>query len=78
MQTMHRMRCMTSCGLVRLSAAAIAVAGCVLAASQPAAQAPAYSPVTDAELRDPPAGDWLMYRRTYDGWGFRYGLLVTY
>lgn len=26
--------------------------------------------VTDAVLRNPPAGDWLMYRRTYDNWGF--------
>ena len=71
MQTMHRMRCMTSCGLVRRSVAAVALVGCALAATHPVAQeAPAYSPVTDAELRDPPAGDWLMYRRTYDGWGF--------
>ncbi len=28
------------------------------------------TPVTDAMLRDPPSGDWLMWRRTYDGWGF--------
>ncbi len=27
-------------------------------------------PVTDAMLRDPDPNDWLMYRRTYDGWGF--------
>ena len=26
--------------------------------------------VTDAMLRDPPPGDWLMWRRTYDGWGY--------
>src|SRR4051812_49134791 len=30
----------------------------------------ALSPVTDAMLRDPPPGDWLMWRRTYDGWGY--------
>ena len=30
----------------------------------------AYKPVTDAELVDPPDEDWLMYRRTYNGWGF--------
>ena len=29
-----------------------------------------YTPVTDAELRDPAPGDWLMFRRTYDGWGY--------
>ena len=28
------------------------------------------TPVTDAVLRDPPPGDWLMWRRTYDGWGY--------
>ncbi len=28
------------------------------------------TPVTDATLRDPPPGDWLMWRRTYDGWGY--------
>ena len=26
--------------------------------------------VTDDVLRDPPASDWLMWRRTYDGWGY--------
>jgi len=25
------------------------------------------SPVTDEMLRNPPDGDWLMWRRTYDG-----------
>ncbi len=28
------------------------------------------SPVTDALLRAPPASDWLIWRRTYDGHGF--------
>jgi alcohol dehydrogenase (cytochrome c) len=28
------------------------------------------TPVTDATLKDPPAADWLMWRRTYDGWGY--------
>ncbi|MEZ5283830.1 MAG: PQQ-binding-like beta-propeller repeat protein [Vicinamibacterales bacterium] len=27
------------------------------------------TPVTDAMLRDPSPGDWLMWRRTYNGWG---------
>jgi alcohol dehydrogenase (cytochrome c) len=26
--------------------------------------------VTGATLQAPPAGDWLMWRRTYDGWGY--------
>ena len=29
-----------------------------------------YVPVTDERLRKPGPDDWLMYRRTYDGWGF--------
>src|SRR5260370_30944914 len=29
-----------------------------------------YPTVTDERLQLPEAGDWLMYRRTYDGWGF--------
>ena len=28
------------------------------------------TPVTDEMLRNPPAGDWLNWRRTYDGWGY--------
>ena len=28
------------------------------------------SAVTDAMLADPPPQEWLMWRRTYDGWGF--------
>ena len=27
------------------------------------------TPVTDAMLRDPSPSDWLMWRRTYNGWG---------
>src|ERR1700751_3922240 len=29
-----------------------------------------YPTVTDERLEHPEAGDWLMYRRTYDGFGF--------
>ena len=29
-----------------------------------------FNPVTNADLATPPASDWLMYRRTYDGWGY--------
>jgi alcohol dehydrogenase (cytochrome c) len=35
-----------------------------------AARLAALSPVTDAMLRDPPAGDWLAYRRTDDAHAF--------
>ena len=29
-----------------------------------------YVPVTDAMLQKPDPGDWLMWRRTPDGWGY--------
>jgi alcohol dehydrogenase (cytochrome c) len=32
--------------------------------------ASALKPVTDAMLRNPPTSDWLMWRRTYDGYGY--------
>src|SRR6187549_963754 len=34
------------------------------------AQAGAVRPVTDDLLQNPPASDWLHWRRTYDGWGY--------
>lgn len=30
----------------------------------------ALTPVTDDLLRDPPDGEWVDWRRTYDGWGY--------
>jgi alcohol dehydrogenase (cytochrome c) len=33
-------------------------------------QVQSFAPVTDQMLEQPPDGDWLMYRRTYDSWGF--------
>ena len=35
-----------------------------------AAKLAALTPVTDAVLREPPAADWLLWRRRYDGLGF--------
>jgi PQQ-dependent dehydrogenase (methanol/ethanol family) len=35
-----------------------------------AAAPPAVSPVTDAMLRNPAPGDWLMWRRTLNSWGY--------
>ena len=29
-----------------------------------------YTPVTEARLQKPDDGDWMMNRRTYDGWGY--------
>lgn len=33
-------------------------------------EVPNYSPVTDEMLRNPPPGDWLMVRRTYQAWSY--------
>ena len=50
----------------------LAMAGMV--GQQPPAAPPAaprnYRPVTAERLKTPDAGDWLMVRRTYDGWGY--------
>lgn len=35
-----------------------------------AAEPAPYSPVTAARLTHPEPGNWLMYRRTYDSWGY--------
>jgi alcohol dehydrogenase (cytochrome c) len=29
-----------------------------------------YAPVTAERLKKPENGNWLMFRRTYDGWGY--------
>ncbi|MCY4029874.1 MAG: PQQ-binding-like beta-propeller repeat protein, partial [Acidobacteria bacterium] len=54
-----------------LSAALVCLAASFGAAqSAPAGQPPAVTPVTDAMLQDPAPEDWLMWRRTLDGWGY--------
>ena len=52
-----------ACGVV---AAALAVA----TVSPVFAQEDRIRPVTDAELENPSPGDWLMWRRTLNGWGY--------
>ena len=52
---------------VRYAALALVIATWPPAA---AAQTARIDAVTDAELRDPPPGEWLMWRRTLDGWGY--------
>ena len=50
---------------------AIACLSLSVAAEFPAqAQVGDFTPVTDAMLQDPDPGDWLMWRRTLDGWGY--------
>ena len=34
------------------------------------AQVASIDPVTDAELQDPSPDEWLMWRRTLNGWGY--------
>ncbi|MCY3845926.1 MAG: PQQ-dependent dehydrogenase, methanol/ethanol family, partial [Acidobacteria bacterium] len=55
-----------------MSAVRWALAVClVLSASQaPAQSSDRFVPVTDAVLQDPDPADWLMWRRTLDGWGY--------
>src|ERR1700754_802887 len=44
---------------------------CALAQQAPASEAAKnLKPVTNDMLRNPPAADWLMWRRTYDGFGY--------
>ncbi len=42
----------------------------ILAANFSLAQGDSYVPVTDDMLRDPDPQDWLMFRRSYDAWGY--------
>ena len=41
-----------------------------LFAQSSTANIPSFVPVTDNLLRNPPAQDWLMWRRTQNGWGY--------
>ena len=47
-----------------------ALCAALLSAQLALAQTTTYPTVTDARLEHPDAGDWLMYRRTFDGSGF--------
>ncbi len=48
--------------------ASVAVAAAI--AVPLAAHGQSFTPVTDAMLENPAPGDWLMWRRTLDGWGY--------
>ena len=55
----------------RLPILLIVAAAPLLAAQQAQAQeAGTYPTVTRERLEEPGPGDWLMYRRTYNGWGY--------
>ena len=62
---MHRPPTAVRCALVL----ALLPSAAGPATAQTAAE-PDFVPVTDAMLRNPADGDWLMWRRTLDGWGY--------
>src|SRR5260370_33660405 len=43
---------------------------CLIAVAAGAAPIENYSPVTSARLENPEPGNWMLYRRTYDGQGY--------
>ena len=53
-------------------AALVMLSAVLLACAAPSlhAQSSAVTPVTDVTLQDPPPEDWLMWRRTLNGWGY--------
>ena len=53
----------------RILAAVVLIA--IAGISRTAAQEREVTPVTDAMLQNPDPADWLNWRRTLDGWGFR-------
>ncbi|MCE2540075.1 MAG: PQQ-binding-like beta-propeller repeat protein [Acidobacteria bacterium] len=57
------------CRCASLLAATLLLATAGPAAAQNSA-ATEFVPVTDAVLQNPADGDWLMWRRTLDGWGY--------
>ena len=66
MNPSHRRRTIVG-GLAVIGAAVL------VSAQQPPAVAPllqTYKPVSADRLKKPEDGDWLMVRRTYDGWGY--------
>ncbi len=56
---------------LRIALSLAVAAGALLAiAGAASAQPDDFVPVTDAMLQDPADEDWLMWRRTLDGWGY--------
>jgi alcohol dehydrogenase (cytochrome c) len=78
MMEMHRIY-----ATLAASACVLALSAAIGSAQQPSPPLPtpdtprpvppilqSYKPVTPARLKHPEDGDWLLYRRTYDGWGY--------
>ena len=64
---MHHSFPVGRCASLLAAALLLATAGPVAAQSSTDTD---FVPVTDAMLQDPEDGDWLMWRRTLDGWGY--------
>ena len=54
--------------VITIALAALALAGGVAVRGQQVTRR--FVPVTDAMLQKPDPADWLMWRRTLDGWGY--------
>jgi alcohol dehydrogenase (cytochrome c) len=54
----------------RITASLVAAAIGLACASAAAQEDKSFVPVTDAMLQNPDPADWLMWRRTLDGWGY--------
>ena len=52
------------------AASVVVVLGLAAGAAGLLAQSEDFAPVTDAILQNPDDGDWLMWRRTLNGWGY--------
>jgi PQQ-dependent dehydrogenase (methanol/ethanol family) len=58
------MSCLRNLGFFVVALAAVGSAAAQTSGSRP------FRPVTDAMLRNPDDGDWLMWRRTWNSWGY--------
>jgi alcohol dehydrogenase (cytochrome c) len=78
------------CALLAASALALALFATTASTQQPLPPLPkpetpppvppilqSYKPVTQEQLKQPEDSDWLMYRRTYNGWGYSPLSLIT-
>ena len=64
---MHHSFQVGRCASLLAATLLLATAGPVAAQSSTDTE---FAPVTDTMLQDPADGDWLMWRRTLDGWGY--------
>ena len=63
-------RCLKMKAIVATAAVSVSVSVARAPASGQTRASAEFVPVTDAMLQNPAQGDWLMWRRTLDGWGY--------